>query len=82
AAAVSALALRHAAPREVKRVLLLGAGVQARAHLEMLRAHFPALSCLGLWNCTPARLEDISAATLPFPCEIYRDLREAQKQPW
>lgn len=81
-AAVSALALRHAAPREVKRVLLLGAGVQARAHLEMLRAHFPALSCLGLWNRTPARLESMPVAALPFPCEIYGDLREAQKQPW
>ncbi|EKS1107137.1 ornithine cyclodeaminase [Cronobacter sakazakii] len=79
---MSALALRHAAPREVKRVLLLGAGVQARAHLEMLRAHFPALSCLGLWNRTPARLESMPVAALPFPCEIYGDLREAQKQPW
>ncbi|MGF3144691.1 ornithine cyclodeaminase family protein [Cronobacter sakazakii] len=81
-AAVSALALRLAAPREVKRVLLLGAGVQARAHLEMLRAHFPALSCLGLWNRTPARLESMPVAALPFPCEVYGDLREAQKQPW
>ncbi|EJJ0117142.1 ornithine cyclodeaminase [Cronobacter sakazakii] len=81
-AAVSALALRHAAPREVKRVLLLGAGVQARAHLEMLRAHFPALSCLGLWNRTPARMESMPVAALPFPCEVYGDLREAQKQPW
>ncbi|HHP0430075.1 ornithine cyclodeaminase [Cronobacter sakazakii] len=68
-AAVSALALRHAAPREVKRVLLLGAGVQA-------------LSCLGLWNRTPARMESMPVAALPFPCEVYGDLREAQKQPW
>ncbi|ELY2765157.1 ornithine cyclodeaminase family protein [Cronobacter malonaticus] len=81
-AAVSALALRHAAPREVKRVLLLGAGVQARAHLEMLRAHFPALSCLGLWNRTPARLESMPVAALPFPYKVFGDLSEAQKQPW
>lgn len=39
-AAVSALALRHAAPRPVQRVLLLGTGVQATAHLDMLRQLF------------------------------------------
>ncbi|EOI3568222.1 ornithine cyclodeaminase [Cronobacter dublinensis] len=81
-AAVSALALRHAAPRPVKRVLLLGAGVQARAHLVMLSAQFPSLEALGLWNRTAERLDALSAAALPFACERYRHPGDAQAQPW
>ncbi|EOC1305273.1 ornithine cyclodeaminase family protein [Cronobacter dublinensis] len=81
-AAVSALALRHAAPRPVKRVLLLGAGVQARAHLAMLSAQFPSLEALGLWNRTAERLDALSAAALPFACERYRHPGDAQAQPW
>ncbi|EOI3504379.1 ornithine cyclodeaminase family protein [Cronobacter dublinensis] len=81
-AAVSALALRHAAPRPVKRVLLLGAGVQARAHLAMLSAQFPSLEALGLWNRTAERLDALNAAALPFACERYRHPGDAQAQPW
>ncbi|MDT3665379.1 ornithine cyclodeaminase [Cronobacter dublinensis] len=81
-AAVSALALRHAAPRPVKRVLLLGAGVQARAHLAMLSAQFPSLEALGLWNRTAERLDALNAAALPFACERYRHPDDAQAQPW
>ncbi|EOW6515521.1 ornithine cyclodeaminase [Cronobacter dublinensis] len=81
-AAVSALALRHAAPRPVKRVLLLGAGVQARAHLAMLSAQFPSLEALGLWNRTAERLDALSAAALPFACERYCHPDDAQAQPW
>ncbi|NUW57992.1 ornithine cyclodeaminase family protein [Cronobacter muytjensii] len=81
-AAVSALALRHAAPREIRRVLLLGAGVQARAHLAMLSAHFPSLEALGLWNRTPERLDALTAAPLPFPFTRYRHPDDAQAQPW
>ncbi|EOL8945887.1 ornithine cyclodeaminase family protein [Cronobacter dublinensis] len=81
-AAVSALALRHAAPRPVKRVLLLGAGVQARAHLAMLSAQFPSLEALGLWNRTAERLDALNAAALPFACERYHHPDDAQAQPW
>ncbi|EKK4079452.1 ornithine cyclodeaminase [Cronobacter dublinensis] len=81
-AAVSALALRHAAPRPVKRVLLLGAGVQARAHLAMLSAQFPSLEALGLGNRTAERLDALNAAALPFACERYRHPDDAQAQPW
>ncbi|MCX2946672.1 ornithine cyclodeaminase, partial [Rahnella perminowiae] len=49
-AAVSALALRHAAPRPVQHVLLLGTGVQATAHLEMLRQLFPELKQVSWWS--------------------------------
>ncbi|WP_105699714.1 ornithine cyclodeaminase family protein [Cronobacter dublinensis] len=81
-AAVSALALRHAAPRPVKRVLLLGAGVQARAHLAMLSAQFPSLEALGMWNRTAERLDALNAAALPFACERYHHPDDAQAQPW
>jgi ornithine cyclodeaminase/alanine dehydrogenase-like protein (mu-crystallin family) len=39
--AVSALATRHLAPPEARRLVLFGAGTQARAHLEAMRAVRP-----------------------------------------
>lgn len=78
-AAVSALALRLAAPRPVTRVLLLGAGVQAAAHLAMLQTHFPALEQVWVWNRTPARR--LHAASAPFPV-IPLELADALRQPW
>lgn len=62
-AAVSALALHYAAPRTVKRVLLLGAGFHARAHLRMLQTLFPALTQIGVWNRTPENMSDLSGIT-------------------
>lgn len=68
-AAVSALALRHAAPRPVRRVALLGAGTQATTHLAMLAASFPGLEQVALWNRTPAACEAMvqGAGVLPWP---------------
>lgn len=79
-AAVSALVLRRAAPRPVKRVLLAGAGVQARAHCEMLRVHFPDLAQLWCWNRTPDNLDAMLASLdpLPFPVTQVATLEEAQ----
>lgn len=56
-AAVSAMALRYAAPRKVKRVLLIGAGVQARAHLTMLSQLFTDLERVDWWHRNPGPLE-------------------------
>lgn len=56
-AAVSALALRYAAPREIKRVLVIGAGVQARAHLSMLSQLFSGLDCVNWWHRSATPLE-------------------------
>ena len=54
-AAVSGLALQHGASAPVRRVALLGAGVQAAAHLRMLAALFPGLDEVTCWNRTPER---------------------------
>lgn len=59
-AAVSALALRHLATAPLRRVALLGAGAQARAHLAMLGL-FPALDGIAVWNRTRAHAETMLA---------------------
>lgn len=60
-AAVSALALRHLATAPLRRVALLGAGAQARAHLAMLDRLFPGLEAIAAWNRTPERLAALAA---------------------
>jgi len=62
-AAVSALALQLAAPRPVKRVLLLGAGLHAQAHLRMLQQLFPQLEQIGVWNRSPFKLSEVQIET-------------------
>lgn len=83
-AAVSALALKYAAPCEVKRVLLLGAGVQAAAHLRMLCAVFPKLETLYCWNRTAGHLDVLLSqnAQLPWPVQQFAMLDDALAQPW
>jgi ornithine cyclodeaminase len=68
-AAVSALALRHAAPRPVRHAALLGAGTQATMHLAMLAACFPDLEQVAVWNRTPAARDGMleQAGRLPWP---------------
>jgi ornithine cyclodeaminase len=64
-AATSASVLLARPPR---RVALLGAGVQAAAHLRMLAALFPGLQSVALWNRTPARAAGLVAAShAPWP---------------
>ena len=75
-AAVSALALQYAAPRAPERVLLLGAGFHARAHLRMLQTLFPTLSQIGVWNRTPQNISDLNGIT-PEP-----DLDAALAKPY
>ena len=55
-AAVSAVATDALAAREAKVLALLGAGVQARAHLETLR-HVREFEEVRVWNRTPKRAE-------------------------
>lgn len=78
-AAVSALALRHAAPRPVQRILLLGTGVQATAHLDMLRQLFPNLKQVSWWSrSTSAFATDCKK--LPWPLLRSTDLQHACEQ--
>lgn len=76
-AAVSALALRTAAPGPLRRVTLLGAGAQARGHLRMLAALFPGLEAVTLWNRTPTALDRLLAIATPWPIHAEPDLRAA-----
>ena len=78
-AAVSALALRHAAPRPVQRVLILGAGVQALAHLDMLRHLFPDLQQVIWWDRSGSALP-VETAQLPWPLIRVADLQIALAQ--
>lgn len=76
-AAVSALALRHAAPRPVQRVLVLGSGVQASAHLDMLRQLFPDLKQVNWWSRSAFAW---NSTTLPWPLVRMTDLQQACSQ--
>lgn len=70
-AAVSALVLQHAAPVPPRRVALIGAGAQARTHLRMLAALFPALERVSVWNRTPGRAQAmVEAANAPWPIAL------------
>ncbi|VEB97532.1 alanine dehydrogenase [Cedecea lapagei] len=83
-AAVSALALKLASPCRPSRVLLLGAGIQARAHLEMLAAHFPDLEMVYFWNKTPEPLAGMlsHSGELPWPVTQFETLNDALRQHW
>ncbi len=54
----AALACLSQPPR---RVAVIGAGVQARAHLRMLAALYPALERVTIWNRTPAHIADFES---------------------
>lgn len=49
-AAVSSLAVRHLAPRPVRRLAIFGCGVQARGHLSTLACLLPSLDDVRVWS--------------------------------
>src|ERR1043165_1732835 len=54
-AAVSAVSVRHLAREDSRVLAILGSGVQARSHLEMLRRVHPFQE-IGVWSPTSGRL--------------------------
>lgn len=60
-AAVSAIAIRALAPANPGAVAVLGAGAQARAHVEMLLALFPAPGTIRVWNRDAGRRDAMLA---------------------
>ena len=54
-AAVTAIAMDMLPKGTIRRVAVLGAGAQARAHVEMIRALFPEVAEIRLWNRTAER---------------------------
>jgi ornithine cyclodeaminase/alanine dehydrogenase-like protein (mu-crystallin family) len=68
-AAVSAVATRALAREDARELAILGAGVQARAHLEAMAAARP-FERARVWNRTAERAETFAAeAQAPFPVE-------------
>jgi ornithine cyclodeaminase/alanine dehydrogenase-like protein (mu-crystallin family) len=68
-AAVSAVATRALAREDAKELAILGAGVQARSHLEAL-PHVRALERVRIWSRTPEHAQAIAAnANTPFTVE-------------
>jgi ornithine cyclodeaminase len=65
-AACSAIALQLGAAAPLRRIALLGAGVQAAAHLRMLAALFPGLEMLTLWNRHPERSQATLVSVAPL----------------
>ena len=60
-AAVSAVALDALAPAGVASLGILGAGVQARSHIEALRLVRPSLKDIRIWSRTRASAERLAA---------------------
>ena len=60
-AAVSAIALRAIAPVPARKVALIGAGLQAHAHLRMLRECAGATREVRVWSRTPSRVSEMLA---------------------
>jgi ornithine cyclodeaminase/alanine dehydrogenase-like protein (mu-crystallin family) len=60
-AAVTAVALDALAGPGVTSLGILGAGVQARSHLEALRRVRPSLTDIRIWSRTPAKAEALAA---------------------
>ncbi|SFU21177.1 ornithine cyclodeaminase family protein [Mesorhizobium sp. YR577] len=51
-AAVSAIAMQSLVAQPVRSIAVLGAGAQARAHIDMVQALFPAVETVRVWNRT------------------------------
>jgi ornithine cyclodeaminase/alanine dehydrogenase-like protein (mu-crystallin family) len=76
-AAVSAVATRELARRDADRLAVLGAGIQARAHLEALALVRPFASAR-VWGRTEGHARSVAEeAKVPFPVEVASSPREA-----
>lgn len=79
-AAVSAAALKALRPGGIGSIAVLGAGAQARSHLDMLAVLFPGLSTIHLWNRSPGAWQDMrdsAPAALKGRLVEHDDLRNA-----
>ena len=76
-AAVSAVATRALARDDATRLAVLGAGIQARAHLEALAVVRPFESAR-IWGRTEALARTLAdEVEMPFPVEVAPSAREA-----
>jgi ornithine cyclodeaminase/alanine dehydrogenase-like protein (mu-crystallin family) len=76
-AAVSAVATRALARADANRLAILGAGIQARAHLEAL-SHVRPFASARIWGRTEALARSLVEETnVPFPVEVVSSAQEA-----
>jgi ornithine cyclodeaminase/alanine dehydrogenase-like protein (mu-crystallin family) len=76
-AAVSAVATRELARAKADRLAVLGAGIQARAHLETLAA-VRSFASARIWGRTEAHARTVAEeANVPFAVEVVASAREA-----
>jgi len=76
-AAVSGVATRLLARKDARRLAILGAGVQARSHLEAMAA-VGDFEEARIWSRTPERSTALAAeARAPFPVEAVETAEEA-----
>jgi ornithine cyclodeaminase len=76
-AAVSAVATRALARADATRLAVLGAGIQARAHLEAL-AHVRRFESARIWGRTEALARAVAEEVdVPFPVEVVASARDA-----
>lgn len=76
-AAVSAVATRLLAREDARELAILGAGVQARSHLEAL-AHVRSFSRARVWSRTAEHAQAFAAkASAPFPVDAVAGPEEA-----
>jgi ornithine cyclodeaminase/alanine dehydrogenase-like protein (mu-crystallin family) len=74
-AADSALAARYLAPANPTKLVVLGAGAQARTHLTYLHAVCPAIERIDVWNRNRSRAEQlIEERFLPVDFQVSDDL--------
>ena len=59
-AADSALGASYLARKDVRRLVVLGAGAQARTQIRFLRAVRPSVDQVSIWNRTIAKAEDLA----------------------
>lgn len=58
-AAVSAIAMQALVAGVIGTVAILGAGAQARAHVDMVRTLFPAVAAIRVWNRSADRRDQL-----------------------
>jgi ornithine cyclodeaminase/alanine dehydrogenase-like protein (mu-crystallin family) len=74
-AADSALAARYLAPDKPTTLVLLGAGAQARTHLEYMHAVCPTIERIEVWNRNRSRAEHlVQERFLPVSFHVSDDL--------
>ncbi|KAI7864750.1 hypothetical protein BDF14DRAFT_1731641 [Spinellus fusiger] len=76
-AAGSALATRYYANPQAKTLVVMGAGAQGRAHIDMMVAIRPTLQCISIWNRNKERCDAlVSSVQAKYPAMTVVSINE------